>query len=358
MAEDIARGKLPGSSRGKLDETLLSAGITTSLQPSLIPWRTVRFTCSIPIYWHAAIENAILARASFVNARIISVVSIGVAALLAVWFLTSIHAIPPEIAPSIIYSLIVLVTGVWLTHLVSNLVLRGLQPTVGHPANTVRNAVRIIGYAIVVIIALSIFGVTLDVALAGGTVTGLVLGLGAQLVLSNFFAGLVILTTGFVKAGDEVRLLNSSIPYQAANLPAYKYFSADNINIGYRGRIVEVGLMFSSMITDTGLGLKVPNQMIFNSAIVDYRPTQSGMRILQVRYEFSIDYDPDEVLARVRESLSDIKQVQKIMFNEQSDKQYLIVLVEFAVTMNEDWTVIKSEMLRRLAKVHRNLAKS
>ena len=55
-----------------------------------------------------------------------------------------------------------------------------------------------------------------------------------------YFAGLVLLITGVIQAGDEVRFLTGSLPYQPANLPAYKYFSPDYINVGYRGSIIEV----------------------------------------------------------------------------------------------------------------------
>ena len=282
-------------------------------------------------------------------------VSIGVVALVAVYSLEGLGVIPHEIAPTVIYSVIVLLVGIWIVNIAGQLTLRVLRPRAGSHAFTVRNVVLVLGYSILAIAILSIFGVSPDVALAGGTVTGLVIGLGAQLVLSNFFAGLVILVTGFISVGDEVRFLTSQLPYQAATLPAYKYFSADYVNYGYKGRVVEVGLMSSTLITDTGLGMKVPNQIILNSAVVDYQPAQSTTRTLQVRYEFSVSFDPSAVLARVREALAGVQGVEKVVFNEQSDKEFLIVLVEFVVPIQEDWSLLKSEILLRLARLHREL---
>jgi small conductance mechanosensitive channel len=292
-----------------------------------------------------------------VATRIVLAVSAAIVAITGVSIFVGIGAIPSQIAPDLIYSSIVLLVGIWLVSTLGSIALKILQPKIGSRSFTVRNILSILGYAIVAIAALSFLGVSPSVALAGGTVTGLVLGLGAQLILSNFFSGLVILLTGFVKVGDDVRLLTASLPYQPASSQAYKYFSPDYISLGYRGTVLDVGLVYVVLRTDTGLELKVPNQIILSSGILDYRPTGFTERSLQVRYEFKIDHDPDIVLSRVREALSDLKQVRRIVINEQSDKEYYIVLIEFSLPFDEEWIVLKSEILRRLVKVDRELAK-
>lgn len=290
-----------------------------------------------------------------VTAKIAFVVAVAVAVAISVWVLTRFGVIPPEIPPAVFYSAILLATGLWLINTLSSVSLRVLLPKVGNRAYTAATLLKFSGYAIVVIAALAVFGVSSEVALAGGTFSGLVIGLAAQSVLSNFFAGLVLLTTGVVKAGDEIRLLSGSVPYQAVTFPAYKYFSPDYIYPGYRGRIVEVGLLYSTMTTETGLELKVPNQVILNSGIVNYTPEHSTERAMQVRYEFKIDHDPELVLKEVQKALANMREVGKIIINEQSDKEYYVVLIEFEVPIREDWALLKSEILRRLVNVHRSL---
>lgn len=290
-----------------------------------------------------------------VGAKIAFVVAIAIAVTTSVWVLTRLGVIPPEIPPAVFYSAILLATGLWLINMLSGVSLRVLLPKLGNRAYTAATLLKFSGYAIVVIAALAVFGVSPEVALAGGTFSGLVIGLAAQPVLSNFFAGLVLLTTGLVKAGDEIRLLSGSVPYQAVTFPAYKFFSPDYIYPGYRGRVVEVGLLYSTMTTETGLELKVPNQLILNSGIVDYTPARSTERKMQVRYEFKIDHDPDMVLKEVKKALANMSEVGKIIINEQSDKEYYVVLIEFEVPIREDWALLKSEILRRLVNVHRSL---
>ena len=290
-----------------------------------------------------------------ITARIFAAVFVAIAAFVAVSILIGIGVIPQEVAPDLVYGVIVALVGLWLVRALNGLAFKLLQPKVGPRSFAVRNVLNVLGYSVVVIVALSISGVNSSVALAGGTVAGLVVGLGAQLVISNFFSGIVILATGFVKVGDDVRILNPSLPFQPAGAQPYKYFSPDYINVGYRGTIIDVGLTYALMRTDTGLELKVPNQVLLNSGILEYRPMGLGQRSLQVRYEFKIDYDPQLVLTRIKEALSDIKQVGSIFINEQSDKEYYIVLIQFTASPEEDWSGLKSEILRRLIVIQREL---
>jgi small-conductance mechanosensitive channel len=290
-----------------------------------------------------------------ITAKIVGVIFVALAAAGVVWLLSRYGITPSDISPSIFYGAILVLAGFWLINILSNLSLKLLLPRAGNRAFTAANLLKFSGYVILAIAALAAFGVSPEVAIAGGTFSGLVIGLGAQAVLSNFFAGLVLIATGVLKAGDEIRLVSGSLPYQPASTMGYKFFSPDYINVGYKGRVVELGLLFSTMTTDTGLELKIPNQIILNSAIMGYTPSHSLARQLQVRYEFKIDLDPDLVLEQVKRALGDMKQVGRITINEQSSQEYYILLVEFEVPIGEDWALLKSEILRRLVKVHRSL---
>jgi len=287
------------------------------------------------------------------TAKIVVLIASAIFAAAVVWVASFLNIIPSGFSPSILYDAILVVAGFFLINILSSLSLKALLPRTGNRAYTAANLLKFSGYIILAIAALAAFGISPEVAIAGGTFSGLILGLGAQPVLGNFFAGVVLITTGVVKAGDEIRLVSGSLPYQPATGAGYKFFSPDYINVGYRGRVVEVGLLFSTMTTDTGLELKIPNQIVINSAIMGYTPEHSSERQLQVRYEFKVDYDPDLVLDQVKNALADLKYVGKIIINEQSNQEYYIVLVEFEVPIGEDWAILKSEILRRLVKTHR-----
>jgi small-conductance mechanosensitive channel len=131
-----------------------------------------------------------------------------------------------------------------------------------------------------------------------------------------------VLFTRYIEVGDEIRVFSPRLPYDRASSPAYKFFSPDYVYVGYRGRVVDVGLLYSTMVTDEGLELKIPNTVIFDAAIVNYRPRYSSSRIYQVRYEYKVDFDPEMVLGMVKKALADIREVREVVLNEQSDKEY------------------------------------
>jgi small-conductance mechanosensitive channel len=272
-----------------------------------------------------------------------------------VWLLLNAGIIPPVVSLSVVYALLAAAGILLIVYSISGPILKSLLPNYGRKAYTIMSLIKIFAYVIAGIVLLTSLGLSPEVALAGGTFSGLIIGLAVQPVLSNFFSGLLVLLTGYVKPGDDVRLVTTEIPYQWAFLPGYKYFSPDYVFVGYRGRIIEVGLLYTLMVSDSGVELKIPNRIIFNATIVNYTPETQLERVLQVRYEFKVEYDPDLVLERIRNVLSDMEGIEDITINEQSDKEYYIVQIRFFTPVGKDWRAIKSEILKRLIKVHREL---
>jgi small-conductance mechanosensitive channel len=272
-----------------------------------------------------------------------------------VWLLLNAGIIPPVVSLSVVYALLAAAGILLIVYSISGPILKSLLPNYGRKAYTIMSLIKIFAYVIAGIVLLTSLGLSPEVALAGGTFSGLIIGLAVQPVLSNFFSGLLVLLTGYVKPGDDVRLVTTEIPYQWAFLPGYKYFSPDYVFAGYRGRIIEVGLLYTLMVSDSGVELKIPNRIIFNATIVNYTPETQLERVLQVRYEFKVEYDPDLVLERIRNVLSDMEGIEDITINEQSDKEYYIVQIRFLTPVGKDWRTIKSEILKRLIKVHREL---
>ncbi len=291
---------------------------------------------------------------------IMSILALGLLAVL-MWFLWGMQVIPPSIPLNTIYTTLTVIGVVLIVYSISGLALKIFIPKYGRKVYAVTNALKIFTYIIagiiLLIIILASLGISPEAALLGGTFSGLIVGLAIQPVLSNVFAGLIVLLTGYVKPGDEIRLVTPEMPYQWAFLPGYKYFSPDYIFVGYRGRIIEVGLLYSLMISESGLELKIPNRILFNAALVNYTPERQLERISQVRYEFKVDYDPDLVLGRIRDALLDDMKgiIEEIIINEQSDKEHYIVQIRFSAPADRDWREIKSEILKRLIKVHREL---
>jgi small-conductance mechanosensitive channel len=251
---------------------------------------------------------------------------------------------------NLVKSLIIVVAGAVAINIVGNAIIVYLRDRVKEKAYAVGNVVKVIGILAVLLFAISISRLGAELALLGGTVTGLVLGLALQPVLGNLFAGIIILTTRFVEVGDTVRIVASQIPYQVASLPVYKYFSPDYVAPGYKGRVVEIGLVYTTLILDTGYELRVPNMVLLSSGVVDYTPKWSEKQVVLVRLELPLSViDLDKLEEEIRKALEGLN-VVAVDYTEQSDKDFVIVRVKLEIPPGENWRAVKSEALKRLLK--------
>jgi small-conductance mechanosensitive channel len=251
---------------------------------------------------------------------------------------------------NLVKSLIIVVAGSIAINIVGNAIIMYLRDRVKERAYAVGNVVKVIGILAVLLFAISTSRLGAELALLGGAVTGLVLGLALQPVLGNLFAGIIILTTRFVEVGDTVRIVASQIPYQVTSLPAYKYFSPDYVAPGYKGRVVEIGLIYTTLILDTGYELRVPNMVLLSSGVVDYTPKWSEKQVVLVRLELPLSViDLDKLEEEIRKALEGLN-VVAVDYTEQSDKDFVIVRVKLEIPPGEDWRAVKSEALKRLLK--------
>jgi len=262
----------------------------------------------------------------------------------------------------LVKSVIIIAAGVVGVNIVGNAVVLYLRERVREKAYAVGNLIKIVGILAVVLFAISVSRIGAELALLGGTVTGLVLGLALQPILGNLFAGIIILVTRFVEIGDAVRVVTTQMPYHVAFLPPYKYFSPDYVVPGYRGRVAEIGLFYTTLILDTGYELNVPNMILLNSGVVDYTPKWSERQLIFIRLELPLSVieleNLEEEVRKVLEGLN----VVAVDYTEQSDKDFVVVRVKLEIPPGENWRAVKSEALRRLLryrneKIEKNLTK-
>jgi len=217
----------------------------------------------------------------------------------------------------------------------------------------ISNSIFILGFLIITIYSIFLIIREPSISVAGGTIIGLVLGLALQPVLSNLFAGFLILFTGYLKIGDKVRILTPQIPYQAAFLPAYKYFSYTEIPIGYKGFVEEVGIISTRIVLVTGVRIKVPNSIILNSGVVELENTQE-YRLIKVMFEFPIKKirDPEKFLEDLKNRIKKVKDIKNVVVNysEQSDKDNVIIEIKFE-GKTKDWKSVKSNVIKELIKI-------
>jgi hypothetical protein len=116
-------------------------------------------------------------------------------------------------------------------------------------ASIVRLVVTIVGVIIVVLSTMALLHIDASQLLLGGAITGVALGIAAQQSLGNIFAGIVLLVAHPFRAGDHIRVRNSSL------------------GVPFEGHVVSMGLTYVIFSTDDGTTL-VPNLTILASGIV------------------------------------------------------------------------------------------
>lgn len=263
--------------------------------------------------------------------------------------------IPGNIASILRFSAVALGI-IWITHSIASAIRTRMSATLGDRAYQISSLVRISGYIIAIIVAAGVAGVDLTSLLAGGVVAGLVLGIALQPVLGNFFAGILLMATRMIEVGSTARIVSGSVPYSPTILPAYKFFSTDYVEMGYKGTIVDMNFFYIRMVTDSGREIKIPNALLLNSAIIDYTPEFSKREIINVRVEMPLaSIDLDSLEDMVRNALRGFEIAGGPYISEQSDKDHVIILVRISVPENEDWRRVKSEALKRLLQLRKSL---
>ncbi|MEM3728283.1 MAG: mechanosensitive ion channel family protein, partial [Candidatus Bathyarchaeia archaeon] len=282
-----------------------------------------------------------------------------VAILVLLWILTIPAILPEEIRTAyltyfnIIRAITIVVFGALALELIASVITRRLRH-LGREVYLIRNVILVVGYVVIGLMILAIFEVTGITAVAGATVSGLIIGLGLQPILANLFAGLIILGTGFLRPGTEVKI-SGGLPLSAVAFPAYKMFSRDEFMPTLRGVVMEVGLLHTKILSDSGEMVKIPNNLAFSNSVV--MEEKEEPKTVRVRYEFPVEYDPDNVLAKLRKALGDSFQDFRVYVEEQSDKNYYIVLVVAKTPPNVKVREFRSEILKQIIKVHRELNK-
>jgi small conductance mechanosensitive channel len=137
-------------------------------------------------------------------------------------------------------------------------------------------------------------GVSAQSIFLGSAFAGIVLGLAAQTVLSNVFAGLLLVVANPFHPGDRVSLISASY---GAFAPSYPH---EMVYPSYSGTVEDVELLYTILRLDAGGIAKVPNSVVLGALIL--QPKRGGSRLHRIRMTFPLAVDA----GLVEKSLSDV----------------------------------------------------
>ncbi|MCL4323416.1 MAG: mechanosensitive ion channel family protein [Candidatus Thermoplasmatota archaeon] len=205
--------------------------------------------------------------------------------------------------------------------------------------------VRMVGYFIIALAVVASFGINVSSIILGSTFLAAVIGLASQSVLANQFSGLLLIITRPFKIGDRVWIhaWQFSIMYAVI---APKYFSSDFLyNNGFVGKVKDISINYTTLVTDGGEVVKIANNVLTQSA---YRIT-SKTPVVQVRYEIPkylrFELVKDEILAGLKQ-MAELRGSPFLAIDETTLNTYVILVRgEFSTT---DPSIIRGKIIEML----------
>jgi small conductance mechanosensitive channel len=177
-----------------------------------------------------------------------------------------------EILPMLIIAVIVLVVGIICARIISRILSRTMKKS--NMDNAARNflvsVIRIVLYAVVVIMALSVLNVPMSSIITILGAAGLAASLALQNCLTNLCGGFIILFSKPFSAGDTVEL------------------------DGTVGKVEAIGILYTKLSTFDGKTILIPNGNVTSARLINYTETPTR----RVELTFDISYDADYNLAR------------------------------------------------------------
>ncbi len=131
--------------------------------------------------------------------------------------------------------------------------------TRGHAVRLFLNLLILVG---AVLALFKLAGVSLESIFLGSALAGIVLGLAAQTVLANVFAGLLLVVSDPFRPGDRISLVSSSY---GAIWPSYPH---EMLYPSYSGTVEDVGLIYTRLRLDSGSSAKIPNGVVIGALVV------------------------------------------------------------------------------------------
>jgi len=231
-------------------------------------------------------------------------------------------------ALKIITAVIVLAVGILFAILVRALMRRSLGQKL--PPHVYKPFEAIVYYSLLVLAgigALYPFGISLTSLIIAGGFAGIVVGLATQSTLSNLVSGLMLLIEQPLRIGDPVTVKN------------------------YSGVVTGMNVFSTLIRTWDGPIVRIPNNEVFNSIIVNY----SRMKARRVEFSVGIHYntDVDYAINKIKEFMNQhplclVNPGPEVFVDNYGDSSIVLKMRCWAPT--QAWFATKVELQTKLKK--------
>lgn len=248
---------------------------------------------------------------------------------------------------------ILFVAGYYIIRTASRMIIRYGTPRL-EVSNVValKNTFLIVSWLVLFLVASSMFGIDLTAALVGVGFMGLVVGLAAQTVLGNLFAGISIMISKPFKVGDRITINTWQYGFVAQTYPH------EGLIPGYTGVIKDIGIMYTKIESDDNVPVSYPNSVLIQAMIFNHNLVKT--RLVRVR----MDVNRDIPLSDLREAIIYALKGEHLIDNSHpievysltvSDDKYHIVITAWINSPYEEpgKTVIIDKTLEALTELRK-----
>lgn len=186
-------------------------------------------------------------------------------------------------------------------------------------AGSLRSLVGNLGLLIVIMVALSEFGLTWAALLPVAGALGLGIGIGLQNIMKNYISGIILLFSNRLKVGDIIEI-DGNAGRAIGNTLETIY-----------GNVVTIDTFSSVVSTTDGIEVVVPNSQFLDQQMVNYSLSNYTIR---VRIPFGVSYssDPNKVKEILLKVASENTQILKspapnLWFSEYGDSAIVFYLL-------------------------------
>ncbi len=226
----------------------------------------------------------------------------------------------------LLMAVIVLVVGLALVKMIGSVLARALKKSKlpDLMVEFLNRLSNILLYLVVVVAAASALGFdTSSVILGLSAVIGLVLGLGMQDTMTNFFAGIWLTAIRPFKVSDYVEVAGQS------------------------GNIKGVGMLCTELLTFDNKFVTIPNKSVWGSSITNH--TRMDTRRVDIKVGTSYSGDLDKAISVSMNIMRDHPQVMEapepsVVISELGDSSVNVTM--FAWTSTENYWKVKGDLTR------------
>jgi small conductance mechanosensitive channel len=187
------------------------------------------------------------------------------------------HIIPTFLVDPI-YAIILLAGGFLITRVINAIISKTIDPTLGRTRGRgAKNFFQLIIAILVLVSIFAIFGFNITSWLIGAGFIGIVLGLAAQQVLGNIFAGVSLLASRPFEIGDRITLVTTSYGMTGSS------YSHENMPNGFSGVVQDVGIFYTKLTLDDGIPVVLPNSAVIASLVMNH--TRVQLRTVRIRMD-------------------------------------------------------------------------